>query len=178
MNILSLIQGGHAMVTLPRENQTVVEFVLKGFSSIQELNIFLFMMFLVSYILIISGKHPHCPASFIQPSPPHPHVLLSVNLSFLEMWYTSSIVLKMLLIILGRKKTIAVAGCLAQFYLAPWLQQSASCSRWCPMTATWPSASLSTIPFSWLAPSALGWLPALGSAASFSQQSRWSYCLD
>ncbi|XP_004003651.3 olfactory receptor 11A1-like [Ovis aries] len=104
------------MVTLPWENQTVVEFVLKGFSSIQELNIFLFMMFLVSYILIISGNtlivllvlfsHPlHTPMYFFL-----------VNLSFLEMWYTSSIVPKMLLIILGRKKTIAVAGCLAQFY--------------------------------------------------------------
>ncbi|KAJ1064738.1 hypothetical protein K5549_021470, partial [Capra hircus] len=98
------------------ENQTVVEFVLKGFSSIQELNIFLFMMFLVSYILIISGNtlivllvlfsHPlHTPMYFFL-----------VYLSSLEMWYTSSIVPKMLLIILARQKTISVAGCLAQFY--------------------------------------------------------------
>ncbi|KFO22849.1 Olfactory receptor 11A1 [Fukomys damarensis] len=39
-----------------------------------------------------------------------------VNLSFLEIWYTSNIVPKMLLIIIAEQKTISVAGCLAQFY--------------------------------------------------------------
>ena len=96
-----------------------MEFVLKGFSSIQELNIFLFMMFLVSYILIISGNtlivllvlfsHPlHTPMYFFL-----------VYLSSLEMWYTSSIVPKMLLIILARQKTISVAGCQLLALLLP-----------------------------------------------------------
>uniref|UniRef100_A0A8C3VNE9 Olfactory receptor n=1 Tax=Catagonus wagneri TaxID=51154 RepID=A0A8C3VNE9_9CETA len=104
------------MMRLPWENQTVVEFVLKGFSSIQELNIFLFMMFLVFYILIVSGNilivllvsfhhHLHTPMYFFL-----------VNLSFLEIWYTSNIVPKMLKIILAKQKTISVSGCLAQFY--------------------------------------------------------------
>ncbi|XP_057556681.1 olfactory receptor 11A1-like [Hippopotamus amphibius kiboko] len=104
------------MVTLTWKNRTVVEFVLTGFSSIQELNIFLFMMFLVFYILIVSGNilivllvlfsHPlHTPMYFFL-----------VNLSFLEIWYTSNIVPKMLLIILAKQKTISVASCLAQFY--------------------------------------------------------------
>nr|XP_010991782.2 olfactory receptor 11A1-like [Camelus dromedarius] len=103
------------MVTLLWKNQTIVEFVLRGFSSIQEVNIFLFMMFLVFYILIVSGnilivllvlfsRHLHTPMYFL------------VNLSFLEIWYTSNIVPKMLLIILAKQKTISVAGCLAQFY--------------------------------------------------------------
>ncbi|XP_004420747.1 PREDICTED: olfactory receptor 11A1-like [Ceratotherium simum simum] len=105
------------MVISPWENQTtIVEFVLRGFSSIRQLNIFLFMMFLVFYILIVSGNilvillvlfsyHLHTPMYFFL-----------VNLSFLEIWYTSNIVPKMLLIITAGQKTISVAGCLAQFY--------------------------------------------------------------
>ncbi|XP_006092691.1 olfactory receptor 6F1 [Myotis lucifugus] len=105
------------MVVLPPENQTApVEFVLRGFSSTRELNIFLFLMFLVFYILIVSGNilivllvlfshHLHTPMYFFL-----------VNLSFLEIWYTSDIVPKMLLIIIAEQKTISVAGCLAQFY--------------------------------------------------------------
>ncbi|XP_027777794.1 olfactory receptor 11A1-like [Marmota flaviventris] len=105
------------MVIPSWENQTViVEFVLRGFSSILHLNIFLFVMFLVFYILTLSGNilivllvlfnHPlHTPMYFFL-----------VNLSFLEIWYTSNIVPKMLLIIIAEQKTISVAGCLAQFY--------------------------------------------------------------
>ncbi|XP_008586380.1 PREDICTED: olfactory receptor 11A1-like [Galeopterus variegatus] len=105
------------MVILSWENQTMrVEFVLRGFSSIQQLNISLFMMFFVFYILTVSGnilivllvlfnRHLHTPMYFFL-----------VNLSFLEIWYTSNIIPKMLLIIIAEQKTISVAGCLAQFY--------------------------------------------------------------
>ncbi|XP_028358953.1 olfactory receptor 11A1-like [Phyllostomus discolor] len=105
------------MVVPPWSNQTaVVEFVLRGFSSIWQLNIFLFMMFLVFFILIVSGNilivllvlfnyHLHTPMYFFL-----------VNLSFLEIWYTANIVPKMLLIIIAEQNTISVAGCLAQFY--------------------------------------------------------------
>ncbi|KAM8780691.1 olfactory receptor 11A1-like [Rhynchonycteris naso] len=105
------------MVSLSWENQTaIVEFVLGGFSSIRQLNIFLFMMFFIFYILTACGnilivllvlfnRHLHTPMYFFL-----------VNLSFLEVWYTSNIVPKMLLIIIAEQKTISVAGCLAQFY--------------------------------------------------------------
>ncbi|XP_017354865.1 olfactory receptor 6F1-like [Cebus imitator] len=105
------------MVILSWENQTVrVEFVLQGFSSIRQLNIFLFMIILVFYILTVSGNilivllvlvshHLHTPMYFFL-----------VNLSFLEIWYTSNVSPKTLLIIIAEQKTISVAGCLAQFY--------------------------------------------------------------
>ncbi|XP_002751291.4 olfactory receptor 6F1-like [Callithrix jacchus] len=105
------------MVILSWENQTVrVEFVLQGFSAVRQLNIFLFMIILVFYILTVSGNilivllvlvshHLHTPMYFFL-----------VNLSFLEIWYTSNIIPKMLLIIITEQKTISVAGCLAQFY--------------------------------------------------------------
>ncbi|XP_066103669.1 olfactory receptor 11A1-like [Saccopteryx bilineata] len=105
------------MMNLSWENQTaIVEFVLGGFSSIRQLNIFLFLMFFIFYILTACGNilivlivlfnhHLHIPMYFFL-----------VNLSFLEVWYTSNIVPKMLLIIIAEQKTISVAGCLAQFY--------------------------------------------------------------
>nr|XP_019586121.1 PREDICTED: olfactory receptor 11A1-like [Rhinolophus sinicus] len=105
------------MVILSWENQsTITEFVLRGFSSVRQLNIFLFIMFVVFYLLIVSGNllivllvlfnhHLHTPMYFFL-----------VNLSFLEIWYTTNIVPKMLLILIAEQKTISVAGCLAQFY--------------------------------------------------------------
>ncbi|KAM6217117.1 olfactory receptor 11A1-like [Rhynchocyon petersi] len=105
------------MVIPPWENQTtIVEFVLRGFSSIRQLNISLFVMFFSFYILTVSGNvliillvlinhHLHTPMYFFL-----------VNLSFLEIWYTSNIVPKMLFIIIAEQKVISVAGCLAQFY--------------------------------------------------------------
>ncbi|XP_004582205.1 olfactory receptor 6N2-like [Ochotona princeps] len=99
------------------ENQTaIVEFVLRGFSSIRPLNIFLFVVFFFFYVVSISGNtlivflilfnhHLHIPMYFFL-----------MNLSFLEIWYTSNVVPKMLLIIIAEHKTISVAGCLTQFY--------------------------------------------------------------
>ena len=138
------------MVILPWENQrTVVEFVLRGFSSNRQLNIFLFITFFVFYVLIISGnilivllvlfsQHLHTPMYFFL-----------VNLSFLEICYTSNIVPKMLLIIIAEQKTISVAGCLAQFYFFGSLAAT-ECLLLTVMSYDryWPSANLSGIPSS------------------------------
>ncbi|XP_010587975.2 olfactory receptor 11A1-like [Loxodonta africana] len=110
-------QESRGVVIPSWENQTTIaEFVLRGFTSIRQLNISLFMMFLVFYTITVSGNiligllvlfshHLHTPMHFFL-----------VNLSFLEIWYTSNIVPKMLLIIIAEQKTISVPGCLAQFY--------------------------------------------------------------
>ncbi|KAM5256080.1 LOW QUALITY PROTEIN: olfactory receptor 11A1-like [Ctenodactylus gundi] len=105
------------MVIPSWENQTlVVEFVLRGFSSSLQLNISLFMMFLVFYTLTISGNILIVLLVLFNHPLRTPMYFFLVNVSFLEIWYTSSIVPKMLLIIVAEQKTISVAGCLAQFY--------------------------------------------------------------
>uniref|UniRef100_F7BAH6 Olfactory receptor n=2 Tax=Monodelphis domestica TaxID=13616 RepID=F7BAH6_MONDO len=105
------------MASPPWENQTViVEFVLLGFSTIWQLNIALFTTFLASYIFTVTGNglivllvvldhHLHIPMYFFL-----------VNLSFLEIGYTSNIIPRMLASILAGRKTISVASCLTQFY--------------------------------------------------------------
>ncbi|XP_072494590.1 olfactory receptor 11A1-like [Notamacropus eugenii] len=105
------------MARPPWENQTViVEFVLLGFSTTWQLNFALSTTFLAAYIFTVTGNmlivllvvlnhHLHIPMYFFL-----------VNLSFLEIGYTSNIVPKMLVGLLAGQKTISVAGCLTQFY--------------------------------------------------------------
>ncbi|XP_043859749.1 olfactory receptor 11A1-like [Dromiciops gliroides] len=99
------------------ENQTaIVEFVLLGFSTVWQLNLALFTTFLTAYVFTVTGNmlivllvvldhHLHIPMYFFL-----------VNLSFLEIGYTSNIVPKMLAGLLAEQKTISVASCLTQFY--------------------------------------------------------------
>ncbi|XP_004620088.2 olfactory receptor 11A1-like [Sorex araneus] len=96
---------------------TVVEFMLRGFSSIRQLNIFLFIVFLILYILIVSGNILIVLLVFVNPHLHIPMYFFLVNLSFLEIWYTSNVVPKMLLIVIAEQRTISMAGCLSQFYI-------------------------------------------------------------
>lgn len=73
-------------------------------------------MFLVFYILIVSGNILIVLLVLFSHRLHTPMYFFLVNLSFLEIWYTSNIVPKMLIIILAKQKTISVSGCLAQFY--------------------------------------------------------------
>ncbi|XP_074046421.1 olfactory receptor 11A1-like [Macrotis lagotis] len=99
------------------ENQTaIVEFVLLGFSTVWQLNLVLFTLFLTAYIFTVTGNmlifllvvfdhHLHIPMYFFL-----------INLSFLEIGYTSNIVPRMLASLLAEWKTLSVASCLTQFY--------------------------------------------------------------
>uniref|UniRef100_A0A7N4PH89 Olfactory receptor n=1 Tax=Sarcophilus harrisii TaxID=9305 RepID=A0A7N4PH89_SARHA len=104
-------------VTVISTNQTaIVEFVLLGFSTLRQLNLALFTTFLAAYVFTVTGNmlivllvlldhHLHIPMYFFL-----------VNLSFLEIGYTSNIVPKMLESLLAGQRVISVAGCLTQFY--------------------------------------------------------------
>ncbi|XP_067172907.1 olfactory receptor 6B1-like [Apteryx mantelli] len=100
-----------------RENSTnFQEFILLGFPTIMELQMLLFVIFLVAYmltilenmliiILIKMNHHLHKPMYFF----------LS-NLSFLEAWYISVTVPKLLLNFLVESKSISFVGCMTQLY--------------------------------------------------------------
>ncbi|KAG6539725.1 olfactory receptor [Crotalus adamanteus] len=99
------------------ENQTkVMEFILLGFPGSHYIQMFVFIIFLIMYILtvlgnvviiilIISNQHLHTPMYFFL-----------CNLSFLEMWYTTASVPKALATILGWNKAISSIGCIMQMY--------------------------------------------------------------
>ncbi|NXG49176.1 OR6B1 protein, partial [Psilopogon haemacephalus] len=92
------------------------EFILLGFPTIMELQMLLFMIFLVAFMLTILeniliivlikvNHHLHKPMYFF----------LS-NLSFLEAWYVSVTVPKMLVNFFMEKKKISFGGCMTQLY--------------------------------------------------------------
>uniref|UniRef100_G3UFE7 G-protein coupled receptors family 1 profile domain-containing protein n=1 Tax=Loxodonta africana TaxID=9785 RepID=G3UFE7_LOXAF len=104
--------------TMGTDNGTVSqEFLLLGFPGSQALQLSLFMLLLVMYILTVGGNVD----ILMLVSTSHQlhtamYFFLS-NLSFLEIWYTTAAVPKTLAILLGKSQTISFTGCLLQTYL-------------------------------------------------------------
>ncbi|XP_067399098.1 olfactory receptor 11A1-like [Emydura macquarii macquarii] len=105
------------MVAREQGNQTsITEFVLLGFGTLPELQILLFLLFLVIYfatmagnilimVLVVTDQHLHTPMYFFLG-----------NLSCLETCYTSTILPRLLASLLTGDRTISVSGCITQFY--------------------------------------------------------------
>uniref|UniRef100_A0A8C3HPP6 Olfactory receptor n=1 Tax=Chrysemys picta bellii TaxID=8478 RepID=A0A8C3HPP6_CHRPI len=98
-------------------NQTsITEFILLGFGTLPELQILLFLLFLVIYIatmagnilivvLVVTDQHLRTPMYFFLG-----------NLSCLETCYTSTILPSLLASLLTEGRTISFNGCLTQYY--------------------------------------------------------------
>ncbi|XP_039353461.1 olfactory receptor 5V1-like [Mauremys reevesii] len=98
-------------------NQTpIVEFILLGFGNDPELQPLLFLLFLLIYIvtvtgnilfvvLVVTNQHLHIPMYF-----------LLGHLSCLEICYTSAILPRLLASLLTGDRTISVKGCIVQLY--------------------------------------------------------------
>ncbi|XP_034278753.1 olfactory receptor 6F1-like [Pantherophis guttatus] len=94
----------------------VTEFILLGFPGSPHFQLFIFILFFTMYILTILGnlsimlliithRHLHTPMYFFL-----------CNLSFLEIWYTTASIPKILAIFLGRNRSISFSGCVLQMY--------------------------------------------------------------
>ncbi|XP_067399101.1 olfactory receptor 6N1-like [Emydura macquarii macquarii] len=103
-------------------NQTAItEFILLGFGKLPDLQILLFLLFLMIYIatmaantlivvLVVTDRQLHTPMYF-----------LLGNLSCLETCYTSTILPRMLASLLTGEKAISVSGCITQFFFFAFL---------------------------------------------------------
>ncbi|XP_067391422.1 olfactory receptor 10A7-like [Emydura macquarii macquarii] len=105
----------------------ITEFILLGFGNQPEMNILLFLMFLVIYIvtmagniliivLIVADRHLHTPMYFFLG-----------NLSSLEICYTSTILPRILASFLTSEYVVSVNGCFLQYYFFTWLAGSECC---------------------------------------------------
>ncbi|KAM3821129.1 olfactory receptor 6F1-like [Vipera latastei] len=94
----------------------VTEFILLGFPGSPRFQLFIFILFFIMYILTILGnlsimlliityRHLHTPMYFFL-----------CNLSFLEIWYTTASIPKILGIFLGRSRVISFSCCVLQMY--------------------------------------------------------------
>ncbi|XP_037690350.1 olfactory receptor 11H4-like isoform X2 [Choloepus didactylus] len=96
--------------------QTVTEFVLLGFPGCWQIQLFLFSLLLVVYVLTLLGNGAIICAVRWDPRLHTPMYLLLGNFAFLEIWYVSSTVPNMLGNILSKTKAISFYGCFLQFY--------------------------------------------------------------
>uniref|UniRef100_A0A8V5GJL0 Olfactory receptor n=1 Tax=Melopsittacus undulatus TaxID=13146 RepID=A0A8V5GJL0_MELUD len=104
------------MLSLLENSTEFQDFVLLGFPAMMELQMLLFVVFLVAYMLtilenvliitLIKRNHQlHKPMYFFL-----------CNLSFLEVWFTSVTVPKLLANFLVESKNISFGGCMTQLY--------------------------------------------------------------
>ncbi|XP_003935834.3 olfactory receptor 11H4 [Saimiri boliviensis] len=94
----------------------VTEFILLGFPGSWKIQIFLFSLFLVIYVLTLLGNGAIICAVRCNPQLHNPMYFLLGNFAFLEIWYVSSTVPNMLANILSKTKAISFSGCFLQFY--------------------------------------------------------------
>ncbi|XP_026579221.1 olfactory receptor 6Y1-like [Pseudonaja textilis] len=98
-------------------NQTNVSyFILLGFITTSELQIFLFVLFLIAYLMILMENLIVISVIWVNNNLHKPMYLFLCNLSFLEVWYITVIVPKMLGDFLSQDKRISFHGCLTQLY--------------------------------------------------------------
>ena len=114
---------------MERLNQTssVSEFILLGLSSRPEDQKPLFILFLIMYLVTITGNVLIILAISSDPQLHTPMYVFMSVLSFTDIWYTTTIVPRMLVDFLSEKKTISYAGCLTQMYFIYVLANIDSC---------------------------------------------------
>ncbi|XP_075715565.1 olfactory receptor 2G3-like [Rhinoderma darwinii] len=96
---------------------TVVEFILLGLTNKQDMQILLFIEFLICYIVSFIGNMFIIWISSINPRLHTPMYFFLRTLSFLDICYTSCVVPKMLINFLSMKKTISYNGCVTQMFI-------------------------------------------------------------
>nr|XP_048675135.1 olfactory receptor 11A1-like [Caretta caretta] len=105
------------MMNPEQGNQTsIAEFILLGFGTLPELQILLFLLFLVIYIATMAGNILIVVLIVVYRHLHNPMYFFLGNLSCLETCYTSTILPSMLDGLLSGNKTISYSGCLTQYY--------------------------------------------------------------
>ncbi|KAH0500170.1 Olfactory receptor 4K15 [Microtus ochrogaster] len=100
-------------------NQSVVsEFVILGLAHSQNLQVLLFVVFSLFYLLIMSGNNVIMILITTDPHLHSPMYFLLANLSFVDMWLSSVTTPKMIADFLRENKTISFEGCMSQVFLA------------------------------------------------------------
>ncbi|XP_066445471.1 putative olfactory receptor 2B8 [Eleutherodactylus coqui] len=100
-----------------RNSTTVEEFILLGLTSQKNIQIVLFPVFLSLYIVSLTGNIIIIILSRISSQLHTPMYFFLSNLSFLDIWYTSSIVPNMLINFLSVRRNISFNGCVTQMFI-------------------------------------------------------------
>ncbi|XP_069324887.1 olfactory receptor 6M1-like [Eulemur rufifrons] len=99
------------------QNQTMLtEFTLTAFPVLQKLQTALFVVLLFTYMLTLAGNIVIISLIWADNSLQTPMYFFLSNLSFLDIFYTTSVTPKLLACLLEERKTISFAGCMTQIY--------------------------------------------------------------
>ncbi|KAM8980772.1 olfactory receptor 2AP1-like [Sarcophilus harrisii] len=96
-------------------NETkITEFILQGLTDIEDLQMVVFLLLLLAYLITISGNLTIITLTLLDTRLQTPMYFFLRNLSCLEIWFQTVIVPKMLVNIATGTKTISFAGCITQ----------------------------------------------------------------
>ncbi|XP_007532380.3 olfactory receptor 12D3 [Erinaceus europaeus] len=95
---------------------TMNEFLLLGLTSVQELQPFYFVIFLIIYIINLLGNGAILVIVILEPKLHYPMYYFLGNLSCLDICYSSVTLPKVLINLLSTHKTISFLGCITQLY--------------------------------------------------------------
>ncbi|MBZ3873714.1 Olfactory receptor 4K3 [Sciurus carolinensis] len=103
---------------------TVSEFVLLGLGHSWSMQVLLFMIFLILYLIIVSGNIVIVTLIITDPHLHSPMYFFLANLSFVDMWLSSVTTPKMISDFLRENKIISFAGCMCQIFFAHFIAAS------------------------------------------------------
>ncbi|XP_051818409.1 olfactory receptor 2AP1-like [Antechinus flavipes] len=96
-------------------NETkITEFILQGLTDTEDLQMVVFLLLLLAYLITISGNLTIITLTLLDTRLQTPMYFFLRNLSCLEIWFQTVIVPKMLVNIATGTKTISFAGCITQ----------------------------------------------------------------
>ncbi|XP_078497491.1 olfactory receptor 11L1-like [Lissotriton helveticus] len=100
----------------PTNQSSKTEFIILGLITIHESQVLLFVVFLAFYLLTVLGNCIIISTVRMGNLLHKPMYFFLHHLSFLEIWYTTTIVPRMLVNLLARSQTIAFSSCMMQLY--------------------------------------------------------------
>ncbi|MBZ3884589.1 Olfactory receptor 7A17 [Sciurus carolinensis] len=100
----------------PQNDTQILEFFLLGLSEDPELQPLIFGLFLSMYLVTVLGNLLIILATISDSHLHTPMYFFLSNLSFVDICFTSTTILKMLVNIQTQSKTIAYEGCIIQIY--------------------------------------------------------------
>ncbi|XP_051848239.1 olfactory receptor 13D1-like [Antechinus flavipes] len=104
---------------MEKGNDTVVtEFFLVGLSNYPALQMLLYVLCLLMYLVILLGNSVLIIISILDPCLHNPMYFFLGNLSFLDICYTSSSIPKMLINFMSERKSISFIGCALQMVIS------------------------------------------------------------
>ncbi|XP_019479234.1 PREDICTED: olfactory receptor 13D1-like [Hipposideros armiger] len=99
---------------MERTNWTEIEFILQGLSEYPRAEKLLFATCLVMYLVILLGNSSLVLLTLLDMCLHTPMYFFLGNLSFLDIWYTTSFIPSMLIHFLSKKKNISFTRCVVQ----------------------------------------------------------------